>query len=148
MPLVSVPPSRAHKISPGPNGGNSRSTILPCTLALVSVEEVLANAFCNTAIMIRPGARNWTKLSKLPSGIRSPTATANTIINKVAVITGPNNVCTGTFKNRITSFTYSVDSPCPIHPANHNWSNHHGARITCIFLFCRHTGCVFLIIED
>ena len=104
-PLVTVPPSRAQIISFGPKGGISKSTILPCTLALVREDEVLAKAFCKTAIIIKPGAKNWIKLSKLPSEIRSPTATANTIINKVAVIAGPNSVCTGTFKNRITSLT-------------------------------------------
>ena len=39
------------------SGGISVSTMLPCTLAMIIEEEVLAKAFWAIAIITRPGAR-------------------------------------------------------------------------------------------
>jgi hypothetical protein len=43
----------------GGRGAISRSTMLPCTFMITREEEVLAKAFCASAIITSPAPRNW-----------------------------------------------------------------------------------------
>ena len=58
IPLVIPAKVCARKISNEPNGANNKSIIDPVTLAVIKAEDTLANAFCKTLIIIKPGIKN------------------------------------------------------------------------------------------
>ena len=56
-PRVTAPKMKPSVSSTGESGGIRKSTWLPCTLEMVSDEDVFWKAFCNIDITTRPGAR-------------------------------------------------------------------------------------------
>ena len=86
--------------STGLKGGISTSTTLPCTLEIISEEEVLANEFCIIAMTISPGAINCRKLTPPISGTERPMASAKTARNRRLVTVGATIVCSQTLKKR------------------------------------------------
>ena len=110
-PRVTPAAASPNNNSPGPKGGISKSTILPCTLETTSDDEVLAKAFCKTFIITRPGTRNVTKSISPAKFARSPMATENTIKNNIDVITGAARLCIAIFMKRCTSRWYNMPSP-------------------------------------
>lgn len=66
--------------------------MLPNTFPITIEEEVLANAFCTTDMMISPAVMNNSNGTLPMLLMRSPTASENTARNRRAVTTGANNV--------------------------------------------------------
>src|SRR6266446_5009919 len=58
MPRTIAPTTYAANKSRGDRGGSSTKIRLPVILDWINEDELLANAFCNTDIITRPGIRN------------------------------------------------------------------------------------------
>src|SRR6188768_1438009 len=93
------------------NGGNNTNTILPCILDCIRLDELLANEFCNTDIIARPGIRNEAKSTPGKTSTCPRSVCANTNRYSSAVSTGANTVCTATFQKRSHSFKNNVQKP-------------------------------------
>ena len=77
--------------------------MLPCTLEMTIVEEVLAKAFCTMAIMIRPGARNSAKETPPICCTARPRARVKIARNRSVVTIGASSVWVKTLRKRRTS---------------------------------------------
>jgi 3-hydroxyacyl-CoA dehydrogenase len=85
---------------------------LPCTLAMISEDEVLAKALLRIAIITTPGARNVS--NDTPPGLCDPFwLKASLKTNSISRLetTGANSVCIPTFQNRRVSRRHSVQRP-------------------------------------
>src|SRR6202521_445459 len=58
MPRTIAPTTYAPNKSSGDKGGSSTKIRLPVILDWINEDELLANAFCSTDIITRPGMRN------------------------------------------------------------------------------------------
>lgn len=110
-PRVVAPAMKPRVSSPADSGGIRKSLVVPCTLATISEDEELANAFWITVSMIRPGTRKSGKGMPLTVRVSAPKAITNTAISSQVETTGPNTVCTATFMKRRTSRSYRVFRP-------------------------------------
>ncbi len=88
MPRITPPAAKPNVSSVADKGGMRESTMLPCTLAMISDDEVLAKAFCAMAMMISPGARNSAKLTPATWRTEPPSARAKTASSSKVVTTG------------------------------------------------------------
>lgn len=77
--------------------------MLPCTLATMIEDEVLAKAFWITDIIRMPGARKAAKPVPCASPRRSPKASQNTSMNSTEVATGASTVWVQMVVKRRTS---------------------------------------------
>ena len=99
IPLVMPPKISANVTSPGDNGGNKISTILPWIFEIIKEEDVFAKAFCIICIAISPGTKNVVNLCPKMSSLSEPIAILNTVKNNKRVIIGDTIVCIHTLKN-------------------------------------------------
>jgi hypothetical protein len=105
------PAAKPTTSSPGDRGGISESTMLPCTLAITSEDDVLANAFCVIAIITRPGARNSANEMPPATSTCGPSARTNTARNSSVVTTGAAIVWVWTLVKRRISRIDKVQRP-------------------------------------
>ena len=98
------PPAIPRVSSQADSGGIRISTMLPCTLEITRVEEVLAKAFWAMAIMISPGARKTGKAMPATERPAPPSARVKMARNSKVVTMGAIKVWVKTLRNRRTSF--------------------------------------------
>ena len=110
-PRAIAPPIYPVTSSAADSGGINVSTILPCTLALARLDDVLAKAFWITVIVKIPGARNVINGTPITSPRCGPIAMVKIIKNSPALISGAITVCDQTFMNRLTSRRINVHVP-------------------------------------
>ena len=102
--LVQAAKFIASVISPAVRGAYKISTILPCILPIIIVEEEWENACCITCIAIRPGAKKVIKGKPKTSPLSFPMANESTSKNRSDVTRGDIIVWIKTIKNLSTSF--------------------------------------------
>ncbi len=85
--------------------------MLPCILAEISEDELLAKPVWITVIIRMPGPMNSTKGRPITSPRPRPSATTNTTTNSPAVISGASTVCCHTDMKRRISRSASVAVP-------------------------------------